>query len=222
MAPRDTVLYFGRYTPLPEIRTTMLRRAGYEVLSVAKREDAMLALQQQKFSVLILDEALSHEERAAAGSASKRAGTLVLGIHRGEREPHEDVNQGSLEKPGEFMHTVSRLVLQSHGHHEVSGEFVAYVDSSRRYLFVTEPVCGLLGYTCDQLIGRRIEDVTMPGTADTERLFEQYVKNGGQNGTYVLRHKKGHAVPIAYKAHVLGDGCLAAEWEVIPVAENVR
>ena len=141
---------------------------------------------------------------------------LVLGIHRGEPEPYEDIHHGTLERPGEFMHAVGRLVLHAHGHDEIAGDLVAYVDTARRYLYVTEGVCELLGYSCDEIIGRCIEDVTMPMTADTKRLFDLYLQERGQQGTYILRHKNGHPVPIRYRAHVLQDGCLAAEWEPLP------
>jgi hypothetical protein len=43
-------------------------------------------------------------------------------------------------------------------------------------------------------------------------LFEKYVREGLQDGEYILRHKAGKPVLIKYRAWVFADGCHAAAW----------
>jgi hypothetical protein len=46
-----------------------------------------------------------------------------------------------------------------------------------------------------------------------QKKFEKYVRDREQDGVFVLKHKNGHRVPVQYRALVLPDGCMAAQWE---------
>lgn len=106
-------------------------------------------------------------------------------------------------------------VLPSHHHRhtEFQGEHIVFVDKDRRYLDVTEKAAGLVGYTPQELVGKRIEDVSVQDSHEVRQQFSQYLVNGEQSGVYVLRHRDGHPVLVRYRSLILPDGCMAAEWE---------
>jgi PAS domain-containing protein len=62
-------------------------------------------------------------------------------------------------------------------------EFVVFVDSARRYLDCTEPVCALLGYTRQEFLRKTVDDVSYIST-EVPDLFAQYLKNGRLEGMY--------------------------------------
>jgi PAS domain S-box-containing protein len=110
--------------------------------------------------------------------------------------------------------TASLLHIRSHCHPELEGRYVAFVDEQRRYLDVTDGVCELLGYSRSELLNMRIEDVTAPTMrSETRQLFEQYLQDGLQRGSYILRHRNGSEIPISYIARAFPDGCLVACWD---------
>jgi len=93
-----------------------------------------------------------------------------------------------------------------------SSDIIAVVNKERRYIEVSDSVCILLGYSKEELLRMTIDALTHPSVSNTPELFEQYVRDGFQEGNFVLRHKSGAAVPIRYRARVLPDGSYAAEW----------
>jgi PAS domain S-box-containing protein len=212
----SVILYFGRYEPNPGLRATMLTRIGYEAHTAAEQRRALQILKECSPALVVIDEAVARDELRAVAAEAKRSGALVLAMHRGDPLPLEDAHLGTVVPPREFLRSVASLIIRAHGHKEIAGRLVAYVDSERRYRYVSDDVCDLLGYSCEELLALTIDDVTMPETADTRELFQQYVRDRGQAGVFVLRHKDGHPVPIRYRAHVFEDGCMAAEWEPLP------
>ena len=103
----------------------------------------------------------------------------------------------------------------SHAHAELNGaQYVVFVDSSRRYVDCTEGVCEVLGYLREEILGKRIEDISYD-VKQAEELFAEYVKVGGQEGEYVLRRKDLTPLPIRYRAFVFNDGCHAAIWDPV-------
>ena len=98
--------------------------------------------------------------------------------------------------------------MASHGHPEIQGRNVAWVDRDRRFVHVTDGFLELIGCDRDEVLGRLIDDFTYPGTANTPEVFHRYLEDGHMAGAYVLRHKSGERVAIEYEAGVLADGCM--------------
>ena len=105
------------------------------------------------------------------------------------------------------------LRFQHHRHTEFEGDRVVFVDRDRRYIDATEQACELIGYRRQELIGLRIDDVSIQESAEVQGKFAQYLADGEQSGVFLLRHRDGHAVPIHYRSLLLPDGSMAAEWE---------
>ena len=105
--------------------------------------------------------------------------------------------------------------MLSHGHAEVEGaEFAVFINASRKYVDCTDGVCRLLGYQRSEMLANTIEDVSFH-EAEVSKLFAEYLRRGGLDGEFVLRHKNGKPIPIRYRAFVFADGCTAAVWEPI-------
>lgn len=104
-------------------------------------------------------------------------------------------------------------VDQYHSHPELEGTYVAFVSRDRRYVAVTDGVCRLLGYTREELLTKKIDDVTAPELQQAvPAKFEQYVEQGHLHGEYTLLAKDGRHVAILYEALVFPDGCMTARW----------
>ena len=87
--------------------------------------------------------------------------------------------------------------MNPHFHPELDGEYVVYVDASRRYVTVTDGVCKLLGYSREELLGKTIEDVTPPeARSDVADEFRQYVNYSVLSGEYILLAADGRRIPI--------------------------
>jgi len=102
---------------------------------------------------------------------------------------------------------------QYHSHPELEGTYVAFVSSDRRYVAVTDGVCKLLGYTREELLAKKIDDVTAPELQPTvPGTFKHYVQQGHLQGNFTLLTKDGRRVAMVYEALVFPDGCMTARW----------
>ena len=104
--------------------------------------------------------------------------------------------------------------MLNHEHRELqNAEYVVFVDSARRYVDCTGSVCDLLGYTRDEMLQKKIDDVSYD--SKVRELFELYRTNKELQGEYILQRKDLIPVPIYYQAFVFDDGCNAAIWQPI-------
>ena len=85
--------------------------------------------------------------------------------------------------------------MNPHFHPELDGEYVVYVDASRRYVTVTDGVCKLLGYSREELLGKTIEDITPPeARSDVADEFRQYLNDSVLSGEYILLAADGRRI----------------------------
>jgi PAS domain S-box-containing protein len=141
--------------------------------------------------------------------AMARSDWQALGLH--DLRDMEDAlrNLKLLEQEVQGSHPGKK----EHSHVELTGEFVAMVDSSRRYVAVTDGVCRLLGFSREQLLTMKIDDVTAPTLREhVPETFHKYVELGFMTGKHQLLRRDGGIVNIAYQAMVFPDGCLVARW----------
>jgi len=85
------------------------------------------------------------------------------------------------------------------------------VDSARRYISVNETACELLGYTREELLTRRIDDISFPSAAHVKPMYRQFVENGEMRGIFAVRRKSGEILWIRYKADTT-NGRSRATW----------
>jgi PAS domain S-box-containing protein len=100
--------------------------------------------------------------------------------------------------------------VYTHIHSELAGEYVAMVNSSRRYVAATDGVCELLGYSRDELLTKTIDDVTAPVVRESvPETFRRYVDIGFMTGVRRLMHRDGSVISIRYEAKAFP---MAASW----------
>ncbi len=209
------ILFVAPEHALTITRRWLLARAGYSVQIAENTGAAAKMLEEGDFNLVILGSLLRAVDRARIAALAKQRTPhpLILAFHSGSTESNEDAVLHPQDGPEEFLRTVGKLVMKSHGHAEITAPYTVYVDQERRYIHVTDQVCELLDRGRDEILGLRIEDVTYPGTANVPDQFQDYLHTGTQRGLFTLRHRDGSPIPIRYRAQVLADGCLVAEWE---------
>jgi PAS domain S-box-containing protein len=87
----------------------------------------------------------------------------------------------------------------------------AETDSTRRYTYVNDAACELLGYTREELLSMRIDDISFPSGAHVKPMYTQFVENGDMRGIFALRRKSGEVIWVRFQADMT-DGRYRATW----------
>jgi PAS domain S-box-containing protein len=72
------------------------------------------------------------------------------------------------------------------------------VDSARRYIFVNDSACALLGYSREELLKMKIDDISFPSGAHVAPMYAQYVREGKMDSIFALRRKSGEVIRIRF------------------------
>jgi PAS domain S-box-containing protein len=198
-----SILYLGPKDSLDSSRRILLKRAGYKISAIHDVEEAIRLKSWRGCALVILDKTIPRKHRSIIRAELEEAKIGILDLT--SMPPlRSDGDHG----PEAFLELVGQAVMASHGHPEIRGENVAWVDRDRRYVHVTDGFLQLIGYDRDEVLGRFIDDFTYPGTANAQEVFHRYLTDGHMSGRYLLRHKSGAKVAIEYEAGVLPDGCM--------------
>lgn len=221
------------------LRNWVLERAGYYVLPATSKDQALSLLRLQHCDLVVIAGTIPKEHVLEIVSAAPKS-LPILSMFGGTRIEVDGITayMPLLDGPEVMLSTVRQLLVEpmpvqsAHTHgsaqpaqydqHALKSPYLVFADSNRRLVEVTEEVCGLLGYKRDELLGKTVEEITVPDTAAVAELYDQFVKEAFQEGSYVLRHRNGHSIPMRYRAHVFPDGCMAAEWYPVLEAEQKR
>jgi PAS domain S-box-containing protein len=93
--------------------------------------------------------------------------------------------------------------------------YTTIVDSDRRYVWVSDNFCELLGYNSDELIGKRYDEVTAPTTSDIPVTARMFKKLGYMHGLWMLIHRTGERILIRYEAWLRADSLVESNIEVV-------
>jgi len=85
------------------------------------------------------------------------------------------------------------------------------VNSDRRYISVNDSACRLLGYSRNELLKMKIDDISFPSGAHVSPMFEQYLKDGKMAGIFALRKKSGEVIRIKFTSERT-EGRSRATW----------
>jgi PAS domain S-box-containing protein len=85
------------------------------------------------------------------------------------------------------------------------------VDATRRYVAVNDAACELLGYTRDELLKMRIEDISYPSGAHVKPMYAQFVEDGSMRGIFALQRKSGEIIWVRFQSRIV-DGRSLATW----------
>jgi PAS domain S-box-containing protein len=90
---------------------------------------------------------------------------------------------------------------------ELAPDGIFIADLEGRYTYVNEAGCRLLGYSCDELVGRNIVELLAP--QDVPRLVEskaQMLRGASHVAEWQLRRKDGSWVPVEVSAKIDAGG----------------
>jgi len=85
------------------------------------------------------------------------------------------------------------------------------VDQTRRYISVNDAACRLLGYTREELLKLRIDDISFPSGAHTRPMYSQFEDDSSMQGIFALRRKAGDVIWVRFQAELV-DGRSFATW----------
>lgn len=85
------------------------------------------------------------------------------------------------------------------------------VDESRRYISVNDAACRLLGYSREEFLELRIDDISFPSGAHTGPMYDQFEEDGSMQGIFALRRKAGDVIWVRFHAEIV-DGRSFAVW----------
>lgn len=79
-------------------------------------------------------------------------------------------------------------------------------DDQGRYVAASDSACALTKYSCEELVGRYVWDLTAGATrSEFEPLWRAFLAHGRQRGTYAIQPRTGGAIEVEYvaQAHIL-------------------
>ncbi len=83
------------------------------------------------------------------------------------------------------------------------------VDATRRYIAVNDSACELLGYTREELLTMRIDDISFPSGAHVQPMYSQFLEDGSMRGIFALRRKSGEIIWVRFKSRIENGRSLA-------------
>ena len=205
------------------LRKVLLGSAGYEVLVAEEGVSGLRMFRESNFDAVVLDykmPGMLGDEVAQEMRRLRPAVPLLLVTAYIELPPRCAALFDSIivkgESPLRLLQEIQIALTEESS--AFSSDYIAVVDTKRRYIDVSDGVCKLVGYSREELLRMTIDALTHPSISNAPELFEQYVRDGFQEGKFVLKHKSGAAVPIRYRAKILKDGSFAAEWFPVQAA----
>lgn len=97
----------------------------------------------------------------------------------------------------------------------VRADYTAVVDGDRRYVEVSDTLCQRAGYRREELLGRRFDDLTAPGTNDIPSVYRLFVSQGDMQGLWTLASRTGATILVRYESWVRSDCYIQGNMEVL-------
>lgn len=223
--PERSILLLASGQSLTQTRQWVLEEAGYAVVLARTTSAALAALRRGHFEVVLIGvgtDALHLPRVLAEVRRQPRKLPVVTMIDMPDAGAEARVEP--LAGPEGLLRVLGETIVAAHGHHADPNECLMFVDRQRRYFHVTDSAAELLGYKREELLGRRIDDISAPDMQVAEK-FQSYVRDGSQHGVFSLRHRNGSIIRVRYAARVLEDGCMVSRLnrlEPVDLAQDSR
>ncbi|MCU1284602.1 MAG: response regulator receiver protein [Acidobacteriales bacterium] len=225
---KQTILCVDDEYSILTIRKIVLESNGYQVLTAENGRKGLDIFAAEQIDAVLLDYRMPGMNGGEVAQEIRRSKPLIplIMVSAANEIPEDAKNfiDAFVEKgksPGQLLELLdSMLKVRSHKHPELGGDYVVFVNDQRRYIEATDGACDLLGYARPELLGMRIEDVSVPGSERVVEMFEKYLEDGLMEGEFVLRHRMGSHIPIHFWSKAYKDGCLAASWT--PLAASLQ
>jgi PAS domain S-box-containing protein len=108
-----------------------------------------------------------------------------------------------------------REEAQSGQTRQVKPVYVTVVNSDRRYVQVSESFCQLVGYTREELIGRRYDDLTAQNTTDIATVYFLFARLGYMHGLWTLIDRNGARILVRYESWTRSDSYIESNMELV-------
>jgi PAS domain S-box-containing protein len=104
-------------------------------------------------------------------------------------------------------------------HHEPSPAAaptcIILIGKDNGYLEVSDGFCRLLGYSREELLRMKLEDLAAPGTADITTTFNPSKDTGCAHGLWLLVSREGTRILVKYESRVRIDLSMQTQLELI-------
>lgn len=207
---RRSILLLASGRSLTQTRQWVLEEAGYTVVVARTTSEALAALRRRDFEVVLIGvgtDVLDLPRVLGEVRRQPRKVPIITMSHKPEAAAEARV--GPLAGPEGLLRVLGETIVAAHGHDADQNDCLMFVDAQRRYFHVTDSAAELLGYKREELLGRRIDDISAPEMHVAEK-FKSYVRDGSQHGVFSLRHRNGSIIRVRYAAKVLEDGCMVS------------
>jgi len=89
------------------------------------------------------------------------------------------------------------------------------IGKDNSYLEVSDGFCRLVGYSRDELLQMKLEDLAAPGTADITTAFNPSEKTGCAHGLWLLVSREGTRILVRFESRVRIDSLMQTQLELI-------
>jgi PAS domain S-box-containing protein len=209
MAAGRNILFVASRHSLSKTRRWVLEHAGYRVQRAETATEINQALQRNTVDLVLVGWTDKKATAEQVVSLVRKISPRIPIVSMTGHGTACDAIVLPLAGPEGLLRVVGETLVKAHGHRVSKNERVLFVDQDRRYFHVSDAAAELLGYEREELLGRKIDDITAP-EVDVPGKFAAYVRDGVQNGIISLRHKTGGVVTVRYAARVLEDGCMVS------------
>jgi len=128
------------------------------------------------------------------------------GLQPGSAESQERRNGSSRHSAGE----------KSESEAIVAGELRALIDLDRRYVYVSDEFCELVGYSREELIGTRYDDLSAPDTNDLRTVFNLFCQLEYMHGLWMFLARGGKRILVRYESWLRPDLLIEAHMQLVP------
>ena len=98
------------------------------------------------------------------------------------------------------------------------GAITTVVNRNRHLVSVSDRFAEMLGYQSEEFNGKRIDDITTPGTVDIDFAFESHYRLGESEGIWIFNHHNGSKVVANFHARTLDGYSIAAFRPLLQIA----
>lgn len=97
----------------------------------------------------------------------------------------------------------------------VAPDYTTVVDIEHRYIQVSDSFCRLVGYGREDLIGKKYDELSAPGTNDIPAVFDLFMRDGYMHGLWMLVHRTGTRILVRYDAWIRSDSKIESNMELV-------
>jgi PAS domain S-box-containing protein len=97
----------------------------------------------------------------------------------------------------------------------VADQYRTVIDMDRRYVYVSDAFCNLVGYTRDELMGMRYDDLSAPDTNDLRTVFNLFCQLEYMHGLWMLVGRSGARILVRYESWLRDDLLIEGRMQLV-------